>query len=299
MKFLKGLAVTVVGFLLFLSLSVFSTAFLLKQTLLNPDFVVAELEQLDMAGLGKELIGGQIKEQLPPELAALSPAVDEVFDELAPWLKEEMGRLTYTVFDYFSARSERLAVAVSLEPVKISLEGKIRQVLMESPPPQIAALPVAQREQWIAEYSGQFISQIPAAFELDESQFPAEFQGIISQVRQIISRFDVYYNGLIAFMALMALFIILLYRDVKGVSRSLGSTLLTVGVFGIGGLLASEFLLLPQVDILGLPAALGDWLPRFMADVLAPLKFFYIGLAFGGLALVLLSILYRRGATED
>ena len=299
MKFLKGLAVTIVGFLLFLSLSVFSTMFMLNQTILKPDFVVAELGQLDMSELGKELIGEQIKEQLPPELSALSPAVDEIFDEMEPWLKAEMGTLTYAVYDYLTARSDRLEVVISLDPVKTSLEEKIRQVLVESPPPQLAALPEAEREQWVTQNIGQFTTQIPAAFEFDESEIPAEFQGIISQARWTISRFDVFYNGTIAFMALMVLFIIAIYRDVKGVSRSLGSPFLTVGVLGVGGLLAAEYFLYPQLGLFGLPLVLGSWLAQFMADVTAPLKFFYIGLAVGGLALVLLSIFYRHVVTEE
>ena len=299
MKFLKGLAVTIVGFALFLSLTVFSAMFMLNQTILNPDFIVAELEQLDMSEMGKELIGEQIKEQLPPELSTLSPAVDEIFDEMEPWLKEEMGTLTYAVFYYLTARSERLEVVISLDPVKTSLEGKIRQVLIESPPPFLAGLPEAEREQLVTQYTGQFIGQIPAAFGFDESEIPAEFQGIISQARWTVSRFDVFYNGTIAFMALMVLFIIALYRDVKGVSRSLGSTFLTVGVLGFGGLLAAEYFLYPQLDLFGLPLVLGGWLIQFMTDVTAPLMFFYIGFAVGGLALVLLSVFYRRGVIDD
>lgn len=149
MKFLKGLAITIVGFLLFLSISAFSTVFMLKQTLINPDFAVAELNQLDTAKLGKEMLGDQIKAQLPPELSSLSGAVDGIFDEMAPWFKERMGDITYAVFDYLSSRSERLSVAISLEPVKTSIETKIKQVLEQSPPPEIAALPAAQRTQFI------------------------------------------------------------------------------------------------------------------------------------------------------
>ena len=41
MKFLKGLGLTLLGFLLFLSLSIFSLAFLLNSTILNPDSCIS------------------------------------------------------------------------------------------------------------------------------------------------------------------------------------------------------------------------------------------------------------------
>jgi hypothetical protein len=273
--------------------------FMLKQTILNPDFVVAEINQLDMAELGKELIGEQIKVQLPDSLSGLSGVVDEVFDEMAPWVSEEMGDLTYEVFDYLASRNDHLAVMISLDPVKISIEGKIRQVLSESPPSLIETLPAEQQADWVDQYTGQFISQIPDSFEFSDNDFPAEYRGIISQVRMVISRFDVFYSGLIAFMALLVLCLIGLYRDVKGISRSLGSTLLTVGVFGIAGIMLTEYWVLPQAGLTGLSQTLGSWLTQFMVDVAAPLKTLYIGLAAGGLVLFLLSLFYRRGAREE
>ena len=53
MQFLKSLAISLLSFLLFLSLSIFGLAFMLSQTILNPDFVVAELNQLDISSLIK------------------------------------------------------------------------------------------------------------------------------------------------------------------------------------------------------------------------------------------------------
>ncbi|MFC1974661.1 hypothetical protein ACFLVA_01450 [Chloroflexota bacterium] len=56
MKFLKGLALALLGFLLFLSLSIFGFAFQLNDTVLKPDFVVTELDKLDVSLLAKEVL---------------------------------------------------------------------------------------------------------------------------------------------------------------------------------------------------------------------------------------------------
>ena len=49
MNFLKGLAITILTFILFLSLALFGTVFALNSTLLNPDFVANHVDNLDMS----------------------------------------------------------------------------------------------------------------------------------------------------------------------------------------------------------------------------------------------------------
>ncbi len=70
MKFLKGLALTLLSFLLFLSLSIFSLAFLLNSTVLNAGFITSELDRLEVSPLVAEIISEQMPaEELPEELS--------------------------------------------------------------------------------------------------------------------------------------------------------------------------------------------------------------------------------------
>ena len=46
MGFLKGLAIALLSFLLFLCLSLFGIAFLVNQTILNPGFISSELDEV-------------------------------------------------------------------------------------------------------------------------------------------------------------------------------------------------------------------------------------------------------------
>jgi hypothetical protein len=298
MKFLKGLAVTIVGFLLFLSLSAWSTAFMLKQTLANPDFVVAEINKLDTAKLGKEMIGDQIKEQLPTDLN-LSGAIDEIFDEMAPWFKQEMNAVTYTIFDYLGGKTRHLSVDISLEPVKTTAENKIRQALVQSPPPEIAALPAAQQPQLIDQYVQQYVSQVPDNFSFTENSFPAQYHGIISYLKWAVTNLNLIFWGLIGLMVLWVLCLFALYRDVKGFSRSLASPLLSVGVLGFAGTWVTEHLILPQAGTSGLPPELGRWTTQFMVDVGAKMNVLYISLGVAGIILFLLSIFWRRKESKN
>ena len=59
MKLLKGLALSLLSFLLFLSLSTFGIVLTLNYTILNPDFIVSELNQLDVSSMIKDLFSSQ------------------------------------------------------------------------------------------------------------------------------------------------------------------------------------------------------------------------------------------------
>jgi len=60
MKFLKGLALFILSSLLFLSLSIFGIVFMLNQTILNPDFVVSQVNKLDIASIAGDMLSEQI-----------------------------------------------------------------------------------------------------------------------------------------------------------------------------------------------------------------------------------------------
>ncbi|RJQ40866.1 MAG: hypothetical protein C4555_00835 [Dehalococcoidia bacterium] len=299
MKFLKGLAITLAGFLLFVSLSAWSTVFMLKQTLANPQFVAGEINKLDTAQLGKEMVGDQIKAQLPADLN-LTGAVDEVFDEMAPWFKQRLEDITYAVFDYLGGKAEHVSVEISLEPVKTAIEAKIKQALAGSLPSGIAGMPPAQQAELIDQYAAQYADQVPDnyTFEFGEDNIPPEYRGIVSYLRWAVTNLNALYWGLIGLMVVLALGLFALYRDIKGFARSLASPLLTVGVLGFAGIWISESLILPQTGMLGLPPELSRWLGQFIADVDAPLKTLYIGLAADGVVLFLVSIFWRRSAAR-
>lgn len=295
MKLLRGLAITIASFLLFFSLSAWSIMFALKQTLINPDFAVAEVNKLDTARLGKEMIGDQIKSQLPPGFD-LSGAVDQVFDEIAPWFKQQLDDVTVAAYDYLGGKTEHLSVTIPLDPVRTAVAAKVREGLKRSPPPEIAGLPPETQESLIDQYARQFASQVPDSIKFTEDSIPAQYQGIVAYLRWALTNFNMLYWGLLALMIVLVLGLFALYRDVKGFTRSLASPLLLVGVLGYAGIWVSNRLLFPESGMPGLPPELGRWFARFSADVSAPLVGLYIGLAVGGVILYLVSIFWPRRA---
>ena len=102
MSFIKNLVIGLLSFLLFLSLGVFGLAYALNSTLLNPDFIVAEIDNLDVASLSRDLFGNQLADeltrQMPAEYQGLARVqvrqlVYNVVGEIEPTLKEELSYL--------------------------------------------------------------------------------------------------------------------------------------------------------------------------------------------------------------
>ncbi len=300
MQFLKGLAISLLSLLLFLSLSLFSVAFMLNKTILNPDFAVYQLNKLDLSSLAKEMvidqisqdIGQQITQQFPGAQLLINEILNNTMADLEPWMKERANEIIYATYDYMVGKSQSLSVTISLTPVKDTLAANLRETILESPPPQLAAAPPAMREQIVSGIEQQLTQQIPATFDFNESMFPTEVRDTLDQVRQGISYSQTAYPLLIGFMLLLMLGIILIYHQVKGATRTLGSTLLTYGVLGYAGIFAGQYLIGTQIGALGLPSAIQAWLPGFLDGLWSPLQTFNITVAVAGLVLIIVSIVY-------
>ena len=110
MKFVKGLALGLLSFLLFLSLSVFGSALALNSTVLNPDFYVSELDKLDISVLVEEFLGEETAQDDFPE--ELRVALVSTVAELEPVVKERLSAAIHPVFDYLRGESQNLSLAL-------------------------------------------------------------------------------------------------------------------------------------------------------------------------------------------
>jgi len=112
MKFLKGLALTLLSLLLFLSLSIFSLAFLLNSTILSSDFITSELDRFEVAPLVEEIISEQApEEELPEELRA---ALINTITKLEPVVKEQVNAAIHSTYDYLLGKRESPDLAQTL-----------------------------------------------------------------------------------------------------------------------------------------------------------------------------------------
>jgi len=289
MKLLRGLALSLLSLLLFLSLSIFGLALTLNNTVLNPDFVVSELDRLDMSSLAKEFIS----EQIPPEEELMAEVLGDTITDLEPWIKEQVSDSVYSSYDYLMGRSQSLSLVISLEPARDSLKDNLREAILQSPPPELKGASPSEIELFLNEAYGQIDQQIPPTFEFNESSLSPEVLAQLEQVRQAIGYFQAGYKALIGFILLLILGIILINRQVKGATRGIGITFLSCGVPWYASIFVAKYLAGTQLAQLDIPSQLQGWLPQLVDDFLAPLEIFSIGLLAGGVGLIIVSFVYR------
>jgi len=290
MKFLKGFALFILGSLLFLSLSTFGIAFMLNQTVLNPDFIVSQVDRLDITSLAEDMLS----EQIPVEGEELTgEVVSDTIADLEPWIKEQAAEAAYTFYDYLEGESPSLSLTVPLERVKTSLRENLWEAFLQSPPPELEGLSPAELEPYFNEYYQQIAQEIPSTFELNEASLGTEGMALLEQTRQIIDYFNLSYTALIGIILLSILLIILVHREVRGSTRTIGVNFLVCGALSFIGAFAAEKLSTPLLEQANMPPYIQTWLPQLLSDTLAPLEMYSIVLAAAGVVLLIVSFAYK------
>ena len=299
MSLVRKAALVFLSFLLFVSLAGFGLAFAVNRTVLNPDFIVSRLDTLDASSLMAEVI----TEQVPEEVMVMVPAelIDEVLDavltELEPWLKEQIAGTVYTVYDYLWGRSQSLSLAVNVEPVKESVKDKLRQALLISPPAGLEMIPPAELGRLFDEFYAQVSGEIPSTLEINEStlnELSPDIMPALIKAKRYFGYFQVAYWALVAAMALLIMGIILLDRRVRGATRWIGIPCLISGIVTYVGTFVIRNFAGGLITQVGLPVPLGSWLVQLVSDALAPMRVYGIVLMAVGVALLIVSFVYRR-----
>jgi hypothetical protein len=114
MGVLKGLAVGLSSFLLFLSLSVFGVAFAANSTVLNPSFVTSELDRLDISSMVEEFVIDQTTED------EFEVALINTIGKVEPLVKEQAGTIIDDTYEYLLGESENLDLAITLKNTLLS-----------------------------------------------------------------------------------------------------------------------------------------------------------------------------------
>jgi hypothetical protein len=292
--FLKSFGLAILCLLLFLSLSFFGLALTINQTILNPDFTVSQVDRLDVASLGEDILNGQILPQatvpVPSSIKQfIVEAAKDTITDLEPWLKQQMREIIYAAYDYIEGRNQHLSVVIQLEPVKESLRDNLRETLLPSPLPGLAKFSPANIERHIDE----FYQQIPSTFELNEAWLGSQNMANFKLMKQFIGHFHTIYYALIGFILLLIMVIILIYHKVRGSTRALGATFLSCGIVSYAGIWLTEYAIGVQLAQPEVPVYLQSWLPQLLADTLAPMEIYSIGLMVVGVVLLVVSFVYK------
>ncbi len=276
----------------------------LENTILDPDFVISLVDELDISPLAEEFITEQVTERIPEEIEYLIEYVDDVIPKVEPWVKEQVRVAIYPVLDYLLGESQSLNVVISLEPVLESLEEIFKEAFLESPPPDLTHLTPTEIEQYFKEYFAELAEKMSSTFEIDEdllgTEIPTQIAEVLAEVeetleeaRQYVGYFQLGYKLVIGFIPLLILGIILMNRQVKGATRKIGIIFLCYGVLWYVGTFIFKNFARAQITQLDIPVQFQTLLPPLLSDILAPLGMFCIGLLIAGVVLIVVSFVYK------
>ena len=114
------------------------------------------------------------------------------------------------------------------------------------------------------------------------------------KAKRYFGYFQVAYWALVAAMALLIMGIILLDRRVRGATRWIGIPCLISGIVTYVGTFVIRNFAGGLITQVGLPVPLGSWLVQLVSDALAPMRVYGIVLMAVGVALLIVSFVYRR-----
>jgi len=290
----KKAGIAFLSFLLFCSLSVFGVGFVMNRTLLSPDFVIAQVDRLDVPALAGEALRGQVPlEEIPGEMEFIVEAVDDTIADLEPWIKQQADTAVHAGYDYLLGETESLSIVIDLAPVKDSLRENVWQALLASPPPEVAGLPQAELERLFDEFYGELAEGIPATVEINESMIPPDIMAQIEQARLYVGYLLLAYKISIGVMIGSIVGLAFLHRRVRSATRSIGIPFLISGIGGlVGAMLVSRFAapMIAQVP----STTFQTWMPQVLNDLFAPMRTLGIWFMAVGIALLIVSVVYKR-----
>ncbi len=298
MNAVRGFFSGVFGFLLFDVLVLLGLVISLNLTILNPDFVVAELDKLDVYSV----IAEQAKTMLPSQEFIDAETVDELVTELKPWFEEQASAVIPSVYAYLKGE-QGLNVVISLEPVRAAVKESAREAVLESLPPELHGASQSQIDAYMSQVYVEIDKAIPASFELNEAVVGSQMMAQLEQVRKVIGYVDTAYKALIALAVLLVLLIALVHWwQPKPITRSIGITFILVGVAGILGSLLDVLIIQALSRLAGESSMLFGLQAKLLqlaADLTSPMRMYGIGFLVSGIVLIIISVLFRSPETSS
>ena len=255
---------------------------ILGDTVLNPGFVVDELQKLDVGAVTTEMLSKQSSGQ---QYGAES--IKATLTELEPLLREQASTAIYSAYDYFLGNEPDINVLISLESLQKSLRKNLEEEILKSPPLELRGASPEQIQSYVDGIYQQLFEHVPTKLELSLKTSTADVVTRLKEIRRVTAFLLLLPKILMPlFFALIAV-IILLYRDVKIATRTLGITLFIAGILGYlyafiakeAGMQSVGFTFLPSLNL---------WLIQLVTDVLVLVKLISpILFAVGGVMLII------------
>jgi len=264
------------SFLLTITLIALGIVITLNLTVLNPDFIISELDKTNTYSI----IADQVREQVPTDDPYIAQVVDITITELEPWLRDQVNAVIYDGYAYLKGNNE-LNIVIPLEHVRTCVKENVAQAVLESLPTELEGVPQSQIQVFLSHIYAEIDNQIPSQIEINEALLGPEVTAQLQKSRQIIGYIDIGYKVLIGLAVL------------KPIARYTGIPFTTAGALCLIVPTVTERVIpgiLSDVVPSEIPAEIMSSIPLLIADFSSPLKTYGIALLIVGIVLIVLSI---------
>ena len=179
-------------------------ALVLKDTILDPDFSISIIDKTDLTPLVKELVIEMTNEADLPYGLSIEPHIDDIANDLEPWLKEQASDAIPPIYDYVLGFRQNTDIVIQLEPVRETLRSYLKQDFLDSPPAEFAGLPKAELEQKFDEVFTEFAGFTDGIHYLPQEVFVSQLLNIAAGKPDRILAFEFLNNQGSHFLELFA-----------------------------------------------------------------------------------------------
>lgn len=238
----------------------------LRQNVLNKEFLTEMINALDVKSITKDLVGNQLDMVLPQGIKLSSGEVDQIIAAIEPAVKKGLVSAADPLADYLLGIRPSFSITIPWDTAAASTKSIVEQAFLRQLPPELATATPAQIDQAYDVYWASAQSSIPTSFDLDSAMLGKNMSqsiddmltsaqdglasarnGIddatinmgeaLNESRPFIRMFQMAYWGLIVLILLVIGGIILIHRSVRGATRDLGINFLVYGAIYLIGVL--------------------------------------------------------------
>ncbi len=291
MSIVRGIFAGIFCFLLFVSLVLLGLIISLNLTVLDADFVTAELVKLDVYST----VIDRAKTLIPSQPFIDTKMVDELAVELKPWLQEQAGTVIHAVYGYIK-EGRNLSLNISLETVRAAVKEKVAAAVADAPPALLQGATQSQIDAYLSQIYAGIDNAIPSNFVIDGTVAASALKIPLVPIKTAIGYIQTAYGSLIAAAIILVLLVALAHWwQPKPIARSTGITFILVGAVCTLGPLLNYLLvqfLSQAMGTFGVLTGLQAKLPQLVSDLTSPVRSYGIGFLIAGIALVVISVLF-------
>ena len=303
--------------LLPVSVGLLSLAYCLQGTLLNADFVTAELRSLDMSKVTTELLSQHFSDPLSSKLVELTSSrlpstgtalsqtqiygtesVNATLTELWPSLSIQTDTAIHSVYDYFLDNQPDLDVAIPLGNLQEALRQHLKEAVFTAPAPELQGSSKEQIGEYVDAIYAQQFGHLPSELKLSSTTAVniKHFSISMGDIRRVTIFFPRISTILLALILLLIAGEILVNRNFKITFWNVGIALLASGLVGYLYALFARTIGVRINGLTGLPY-LNIWIMHVVTDVLVNINgpvFILLGIGGGMIIISLLFTLIHR-----